>query len=208
VEHNGWASKDVVYPNFNSQVVFECKYELDSLAAFLQLSHDYYSRTRDSEFFRRGRWVDTVDAIIAATSQLLDGTYSPDGKVLISAFSFSRTTDTASETLSNKGVGAPVKGGTGLIRSFFRPSDDSCIFQLFVPANMMMSRYLEACARIMGEIDLDKAGKMKEFAASIRRGIEKYGRVKHPDYGVMYAYEVDGFGSQALMVRRPTRNWS
>jgi len=202
VEHNGWASRDVVSPSYNLQVVFECKYELDSLAAFLQLSHDYYSSTRDSEFFRRTRWVDTVDAIIGATSQLLEGTYSADGKVLRSAFSFSRTSDSASETVSNRGVGAPVKTGTGLVRSFFRPSDDSCTFQLFIPANMMFSRYLEACARIMGEIDLDKAGKMKEFAASIRRGIEKYGRVKHPDYGVMYAYEVDGFGSQALMVRR------
>jgi meiotically up-regulated gene 157 (Mug157) protein len=34
---NSFAATDKVYPPFDNQTVFECKYELDSLAAFLEV---------------------------------------------------------------------------------------------------------------------------------------------------------------------------
>lgn len=37
-EDNEYASGDTVTPVYNNQSVFECKYELDSLAAFLEVS--------------------------------------------------------------------------------------------------------------------------------------------------------------------------
>lgn len=198
---NPWAASDLVVPAFNESAVFECKYELDSLAAFLQLSHEYFSRTGDSSFFKRegGEWADTVRTILNVTSELLIGTYASDGAVNESPFQFKRSTDTGSETMWNNGAGAPVRADTGLVRSFFRPSDDACMFQLFVPANMMFARYLEACVDIMEELDCGTAEEMKEFAEGIRAGIETYGRVKHEEFGEMYAFEVDGYGSHNLM---------
>lgn len=37
-DNNPSASMDTVTPNYTNQSVFECKYELDSLAAFLEIS--------------------------------------------------------------------------------------------------------------------------------------------------------------------------
>ncbi|SPO05015.1 related to Meiotically up-regulated gene 157 protein [Cephalotrichum gorgonifer] len=200
-EYNSWAATDFVVPRFSKSVVFECKYELDSLAAFLQLSHDYFSRTGDAAFFGRpgGAWASTVAVIMNTTSELLRGTYASDGTLNRSPFLFERKSNKASETTSNEGAGAPVRADTGIVRSFFRPSDDACVFQLFVPANMMFARYLDACADIMVELDGGTADTMRGFAEVVRVGIEKYGRVEHREFGEMYAYEVDGFGSHNLM---------
>ncbi len=196
-------SGDYVTPLMDWTTVHECKYELDSLAAFLQLSYDYFTATGDAAFFGKHGWVQAVDTIMATTTELLGGTYSDDGHVNFSPYMFQRQTTTASETLPNSGAGNPVKGGTGLVRSAFRPSDDACIYQLFIPANMMFSRYLAGCAPIMDRFDHKLAQRMARFSESIRVGIEKYGRVKHPVYGDIYAYEVDGFGSHNTMVSVP-----
>ncbi|TGJ88025.1 hypothetical protein E0Z10_g793 [Xylaria hypoxylon] len=198
-EHNGAADTDVVSPPYSSSFVFECKYELDSISAFLQLSWDYYEKTRDAEFFGKFKWVEAVKTILGVAEGLLVGTYADDGSVNTSPYTFQRTTTRVTETLSNDGLGNPVKSGTGLVRSAFRPSDDSTIYQLFIPANMQFSSYLGKSAEIMKVHDADLAKKMRGFAASVRNGIDKHGKVKHATFGEIYAFEVDGFGSSNLM---------
>lgn len=106
-------------------VVFECKYELDSLAAFLQISTNYYEATGDIEFFRNFQWVSAINTIISTTEALLMGTYASNGVVNSSPYTWQRHTTIGTETLSNSGEGNPVADGTGLIRSAFRPSDDA-----------------------------------------------------------------------------------
>lgn len=66
---------------------------------------------------------------------------------------------------------------------------------------MMFSRYLESASQIMATIDgqADLANQMSTFASSIRAAITQYGIVTHPTYGQIYAFEVDGFGSQNMM---------
>ncbi|CAK7233859.1 hypothetical protein SCUCBS95973_008738 [Sporothrix curviconia] len=265
----GFGGGDIVYPPVAHEVVFECKYELDSLAAFLQLSYDYYAATQDGAFFGkrfkkeeesvgdddvefRSNWVLAVEAILATAEEMTRGTYGPDGRTLFSPYQFQRPTTVATETLPNGGAGSPVQAGTGMVRSAFRPSDDACTYQLFVPANMMLARYLAACAPIVAQLgrrhgaagdipttasetrlsngdaahtsvninvnDLfddddysnyrqghrtryyhELALRMTDFAETVRRGIERHGRVHHEVYGNIYAYEVDGFGSHNLM---------
>ncbi|KAI2610562.1 glycoside hydrolase family 125 protein [Hypoxylon sp. NC1633] len=196
---NGYAATDQVKPPFNTSFVFECKYELDSISAFLQLSHDYYDKTQDSEFFGRYSWVDAITTILDVAEGLLVGTYADDGSVNESPYTFQRTSNSATETLANTGAGNPVKGGTGLVRSAFRPSDDSTIYQLFIPANMQFSSYLGKCAAIMEAHDAALAQRMSDFACSVRNGIETHGKVQHAVFGEIYAYEIDGFGSSNLM---------
>ncbi|KAH8666297.1 hypothetical protein BX600DRAFT_461414 [Xylariales sp. PMI_506] len=198
-EDNSAADTDVVVPPYDKDFVFECKYELDSLSAFLQLSFDYYDMTQDADFFGKFQWISAIEMVLNVTEELLIGTYADDGHVNASPYTFQRTTTSASETLLNSGAGSPVKSGTGLVRSAFRPSDDSTIFQLFIPANMMFSSYLAKCAVIMENFDGDIANKMSDFSSSVRAGIERYGKVTHDVFGEMYAYEIDGFGSSNQM---------
>lgn len=197
------AARDQVTPPYDPKIVFECKYELDSLAAFLQLSWDYYEETKDGDFFAKFAWPETVKTILNVTKGMTVGTYAADGKVNASPYTWLRSSTAATETVVNRGTGAPVKGGIGLVRSFFRPSDDSCIYQYFIPANMMLARYLQSCAKIMTKIDPKVADEMENMAADVVIGINKHAIVQHPVYGDLYAYEIDGFGSFNLMVSRP-----
>lgn len=198
-EHNGAADTDVVVPGYSKDFVFECKYELDSISAFLQLSWDYYEKTKDVEFFGKFKWLEAVKTILDVTEGLLVGTYADDGSVNTSPYTFQRTNTAATETLSNKGIGNPVRSGTGLVRSAFRPSDDSTLYQLFIPANMQFSSYLGKSATMMKAHDAGLAEKMSSFATSVRDGINKYGKVNHATFGEIYAFEIDGFGSSNLM---------
>lgn len=192
---------DEVFPSYSNSSVFECKYELDSLAAFLEISTNYFEATNDSSFFAKYSWVNAVQTILDTTKELQIGTYSGNGTVNTSPYTFERYTTSGTETETNSGVGNPVQEGTGLVRSAFRPSDDVCIYQLFIPANMMFSRYLASSVKIMASLPGQAflASEMSSFAASIKSAISQYGLVDNGKYGIMYAFEVDGFGGRNMM---------
>ncbi|KAF2797150.1 glycoside hydrolase family 125 protein [Melanomma pulvis-pyrius CBS 109.77] len=203
IAENPSASEDNVFPVYSNASVFECKYELDSLAAFLEVSANYYDATGDLDFFGKFKWVQAVEAILQVALDMMTPTYGDDGAVLKSPYTFSRLTRRATETLANDGLGNPTGNGTGLIRSAFRPSDDSTIFQLYIPANMMFSTYLASTAKIMGKLNAPNAAslasRMKSLSESLQDAIEAYGTFTHPTYGKIYAFEVDGFGGATIM---------
>lgn len=204
--HNGAYHQNNPRPAYNPKLVFDCKWELDSLASFLQISAAYYSRTGDLAFFGKYSWVDAVQAAVDASAAMRLGTYDQEGHVLPSAWTFTGWTNRGSETLTNDGLGNPVKEN-GMVRSAFRPSDDACIFQLLTPSNMMFAAYLEQASVIMqglAEGNLNpKAGnltaEMRKLANGIRRGIARDAVVTHRDFGEIFAYEVDGYGGANLM---------
>ena len=127
---------------YDQSKTFECKWELDSLASFLQLSSDYYNATGDIGPFQKYKWIDTVEVILHAVEAMRTGTYTPDGRATIevlcilglkftghiapSGYTMVGQTNRATETTSNDGLGNPVRPKTGLIRSTFRPSDGKC----------------------------------------------------------------------------------
>lgn len=200
---NPSASEDTVVPPYNNQSVFECKYELDSIASFLEVSSNYWQATQDTEFFGKYSWLSAVEAVLKVAEDMRTPTYGEDGRVLDSPYSFTRLTDRATETLANDGIGNPVQNGTGLIRSAFRPSDDATIYQLFIPANMMFSRYLGSAADIVsalgGSNSSGLASRMTSMSNDLRDAIDKYGIVDTPSHGKIYAFEVDGYFSQNIM---------
>ncbi|KAI1427650.1 glycoside hydrolase family 125 protein [Xylaria sp. FL1777] len=193
-----------VTPPYDHNVVFTCNFELDDFGAFLQLSHDYYTATGDAAFFGKFQWVAAVQSILAAAEALRKPTYGPDGEWVPPAYTFQSYTMTAFGTLGNNGMSYPVND-TGMVRSPFRPSDDAAIYDFQIPANMMLSRYLEATAVIVDKLSgaaaapEDLAAQMRDMAAGVRAGIERFGVVTAPDGRRIYAYEVDGFGGQNLM---------
>ena len=202
IANNTSGSEDVVFPPYSNQSVFECKYELDSLAAFLEISTNYYTATNDLDFFNNFQWVPTIQTILTTVYNLTNGTYAEDGRVLDQPYTWQRLSTSATETLANKGRGNPVLGGTGLIRSAFRPSDDATIYQLFIPANMMFQYYLNSTAHIMSQLSHPLASnlstQMSSLSASIRSAIASHGVVTVGNKQI-YAYELDGYGSTNIM---------
>ncbi|KAF2678064.1 glycoside hydrolase family 125 protein [Lentithecium fluviatile CBS 122367] len=200
---NGAGSQDTVNPAYSNASVFECKYELDSLAAFLEISTNYYEKTNDAEFFGKFQWVQAIEAVLRVAEDMKTPTYGDDGTVLQSPFTFTRLTTRATETLANDGIGNPIANGTGLIRSAFRPSDDSTLYQLYIPSNMMFSAYLSSTAEIMEKLNTGNsaalAEQMRDLSDSLRDAIETHGTVEHERYGKIYAFEVDGFGGRNIM---------
>ncbi|KAI4088806.1 MAG: hypothetical protein L6R37_008150 [Teloschistes peruensis] len=221
--------RNVVKPPYDAQKTYDCKWELDSLASFLQISSEYYNSTGDMGPFIKYRWAETVGVILDAAEAMRTATYTPDGHIAPSGYTMTGQTNRATETTSNDGLGNPIKY-TGMIRSTFRPSDgqsilltllaiyfisslttltdhdlspDATIHQFLIPSNMMFARYLEAASSIMVLIETQEAMnlniRMRLMASEIRAGIQKHGIVHHSLFGPIFAYEVDGYSSQNLM---------
>lgn len=196
----GNGQDDTVHPAYEPSRVFECKYELDSLAAFLALGNQFYEST-GSKAFINSRWLMAMDTILEVLTQQAKPTFDPaSGKYEPNEYRFRRATNRGTETLSLSGVGNPLGPGTGLIRSAFRPSDDTTILGFFIPANAMMAVELKRTADILKAAKQDVlAGKLQERGESIEKGIWEHAVVEHKRYGEVFAYEVDGYGSSILM---------
>ncbi|KAF3352922.1 hypothetical protein VDGD_10137 [Verticillium dahliae] len=191
---------DVVHPLYEAASVFECKYELDSLAHFLALTNRFHNNTGSTKFLT-DRWYTALDTILTVLEQQSRSTFDPQtGTFVRNEYTFQRKTDTSTETLNNKGVGNPLNWDTGLVRSAFRPSDDATILGFFIPANAMMSVELNRTASILHASGKKELGDtLQEWSKRIADGIWKHGVVTHRKYGCVFAYEVDGYGSQIIM---------
>ena len=198
---NGAGSQDTVTPPYNNASVFECKFEIDSWAAFLEVSNNYYIGTGDSSFFGKYSWTDAVETILTNAAQQQITTYATDGSVNIYNYTFERLTFSGEDTLDNSGYGNPTIPVPGLIRSDFRPSDDACIYQYFIPGNMMFARYLNSTSAIASAIgNTDLAARMSSLASSLRSAIDTAGTfTSRSSSSKTYAYEIDGSESINFM---------
>ena len=190
---------DNVHPATEPSFVFECKYEIDSLAAFLSLGNQFYNHTGSTEHVTK-RWFEAIHTLIAVLEEQAEGTFMENGDFRINEYRFSRQTYTGTETLNLNGVGNPLNSGTGLIRSAFRPSDDATILGFFIPGNAMMSVELQRTAAMLSKIGMNDVATILQMKSDhIRKGIFEHGIVHHKKYGDVFAYEVDGYGSSILM---------
>lgn len=195
---NEWSADDNVSPKYDKAVVFEAKYELDSLASFLYLTKRYFEETDDKTFLSNPTWLEALKKVVQTMKDQQLGSIETQN---VPKFSFTRETRSHSETQNLYGIGNPV-AHCGLIRSFFRPSDDSTILQFLIPSNAMAVVGLEGVAAILDKAKTQEelSTVMKDLAKEVRVAIQKWGVIKHPGTGKsVYAFEVDCFGSQVLM---------
>ena len=195
---------DAVHPAYEPSQVFECKYELDSLAHFLSLGNQFYNHTGSTSFLTP-RWYSALQTLLNVLDEQSKPTFDPaTGAFEPNEYRFRRRTDTGTETLTLNGNGNPLNDGTGLVRSAFRPSDDATILGFFIPANAMMSVELKRTGAILAKAGKTKlAEDLKKRGATIEKGIWEYGVVTHKKWGEVFAFEVDGYGScmEPLTVR-------
>ena len=170
----------------------ERKWEIDSLCYPIRLAYEYWKKTGDTSIFS-GEWLKAVGNILATFRQQ----QRKDG---VGPYKFQRNTERALDTMTNDGLGNPVRP-VGLIASAFRPSDDATTFQFLVPSNFFAVTSLRKAAEILTEVNGEKrlASECTALADEVESALKKYAVYDHPEFGKIYAFEVDGFGNRMLM---------
>lgn len=178
--------------DFSSPYIWERKYEVDSLCASIYLVSDYFEVTKDMSIFTdelHGMFRSIIDTFIKEQNHAENSTYY-----------FRRTDCPETDTMPLDGKGNPTVY-TGMTWSGFRPSDDRCLYNYLIPANMMAVVAMKKASELLliGYNDKEYAEKCRILGTEIKEGIEKYGTYIHPVYGKIYAYETDGLGNYRLM---------
>ena len=170
----------------------ERKWEIDSLCYPLRLAYQYWKVTGDDSIFDE-EWIQAITNILRTFKE-------QQRKEGVGPYRFERKTNRALDTVTNNGLGNPVKP-VGLIVSTFRPSDDATTFQFLVPSNFFAVSSLRKAAEILQTVNKKTAlaKECTDLAKEVEAALKKYAVYKHPKYGKIYAFEVDGFGNHLLM---------
>ena len=172
--------------------IHERKWEIDSLCFPVRLAHSYWKATGDTSPFTAD-WKESVRLTVQTfKEQQRKNGHGP--------YSFQRTTSWATDGVPLSGYGYPVKP-VGLICSMFRPSDDATIFPFLVPDNFFAVVALQYAAEILNNVykDAALANTCNDLATEVSIALKQYAIAEHPQFGKVYAYEVNGFGSFNLM---------
>lgn len=172
-------------------VVFERKYEIDSLVYPLWLLNKYFLYTKDSSVF------DSV--FYKALNTIVKTFITEQDYKEKSPYYFIRPGD-EKDSLANNGYGCDYRY-TGMVRSAFRPSDDRCEYPFLVPSNMFIVAVMR---ELLGNL---KAAQIENpfentitiLCEQIEKGIKEFAIVDDSNYGKIYAYEVDGCGNRLMM---------
>ncbi|QCX53860.1 glycoside hydrolase family 125 protein [Elizabethkingia sp. JS20170427COW] len=172
--------------------IHERKWEIDSLCYPIRLSYHYWKKTGDTIPFDE-EW-------LKAQKNILKTFIEQQRKENLGPYKFMRTTPRGSDTLQVDGYGYPVKP-VGLICSSFRPSDDSTIYSFLIPSNLFAVVSLRQSAEILQTVmkETALAQQFLALADEVEKAVQQYGIVDHPQFGKVYAFEVDGFGSYMMM---------
>ncbi|MDE6446465.1 MAG: glycoside hydrolase family 125 protein [Alistipes sp.] len=170
----------------------ERKWEIDSLCYPLRLAYAYWQATGDASVFDE-HWLEAMRCILRTfrEQQRKDG---------VGPYLFTRVTDCQLDTVCNAGKGNPVNP-VGLIASVFRPSDDATTFLFLVPSNFFAVTSLRKAAEILAAVNGEEAmaSECRALADEVEEALRKHAVAEHPEFGEIYAYEVDGFGNRFLM---------
>lgn len=172
--------------------IHERKWEIDSLCYPIRLAHRYWKETGDIKPFT-AEWKKSIELILQTFKQ-------QQRKTDRGPYHFQRQTEKPTDTLPMNGYGFPVKP-TGLICSMFRPSDDATIYPYLIPSNFFAVISLKQAAEMVNAVFTDQklVSDLTTLAAEVEQALQKYATVNHPEFGKIYAFEVDGFGNHNLM---------
>jgi meiotically up-regulated gene 157 (Mug157) protein len=172
--------------------IHERKWEIDSHCYPIRLAYQYWKISGDDTIFGE-EWLQSIQL----TLQTFREQQRKNG---VGPYTFMRYTTRPFDTVGNDGKGSPVKP-VGLIASAFRPSDDATILQFLVPSNFFAVTSLRKAAEILSEINHrdDLAKQCTDLALEVETALKKYATYEHPEFGTIYAYEVDGFGNRLFM---------
>jgi uncharacterized protein len=172
--------------------IHERKWEIDSLCYPIRLSYGFWKTTGDTSVFDAD-WKEAARLIIKTFRE-------QQRKKDKGPYKFERRTSWATDGVPLGGYGYPVKPN-GLICSMFRPSDDATIYPYLIPSNFFAVTSLQQLATIAKEVYKDNAlaKESNDLATEVSHALQQHAMTNHPQFGKVYAYEVNGFGSFNLM---------
>lgn len=179
------------YPE-NHPIVWERKYEIDSLCYPVRLAYLYWKETGDCGVLG--------DDFLESTKITLNLWRAEQHHFEKSPYRFTRKDCPYQDTLHNDGMGEPVDY-TGMTWSGFRPSDDACRYGYLVASNMFAVVVLGYLAEMLSTAYPEETALIEECESlkkDISEGIEKYAVVESGNYGKIYACEVNGKGDYFL----------
>jgi len=173
-------------------------YELDSGAYFFRLLNAYHNAVPEDDIVKDPEVVKAVELMVDLW--ITEQNHEADHKLK----------DYFNEAIGGSlfrypGLPRNGKGSetayTGMTWTGFRPSDDDCKYHYLVPANMFASATLKHVERLASNLweHPQLAEKAKKLREEIDEGIKKWAIVPHPQFGKIYAFEVDGLGNSLLM---------
>lgn len=168
--------------------VWEQKFELDSLMYPLWILDLYYKHSFDKTIF--------TQTVLKGFETIIDVIKKEMDHHNKSSYWFLRPHEDPIHSPQNNGHGLPTNNKTNLVWSAFRPSDDVCTYNFFIPGNQFVVLGLEIIGKYANEATASKAVKLKKL---INDAINEHAIINHPTYGRMFVYETDGFGNYNLM---------
>lgn len=187
------AQTDIRTPRMTPSV-FEGKYEIDSLGAFLKISYWYYRVMGPAVLSK----IVTNDWIAAITNTLntIEIMQSVTGLEKKCPYLFQRDTYVSTDTLFMGGRGPPSKP-FGLSRSLFRPSDDAVTLPYNIPGNAMACvelRHLQSMLKdATSSIKIDDLkARTAAISASLCSALDQVIEASKLSKQKTIPYEVDG----------------
>ncbi|WP_404613658.1 glycoside hydrolase family 125 protein [Rhodanobacter hydrolyticus] len=171
--------------------VAERKWEIDSLCWTIRIAHGYWKATGDRVPFDDD-WRAAMHQVLAT----FRAQQRKDGK---GPYHFQRASAVPTDTVPLDGYGNPALP-VGMIFSMFRPSDDACIYPLFVPANAFAVVSLRQLAEMSRALHGDAAfaADCEALAGEVQAALEKYAVMTDGGQD-FWVYEIDGYGNQLFM---------
>ena len=179
------------YP-LNNPIVWERKYEIDSLCYPIRLTYLYWKATGNKSVLG--------EDFVKSAKITVDLWRTEQHHFEKSPYRFTRKKAPEKDTLGNKGMGNPVEY-TGMTWSGFRPSDDSCQYGYLVASNMFASvvlGYLTEMFEAEHKDETELISECKALKAEIEAGINKFAVIETENHGKIYACEVNGKGDYFL----------
>ena len=172
--------------------VFERKWEIDSHCYPIRLAYNHWKTTGDASVFGP-EWLEAIQLTLKTFKE-------QQRKNGNGPYYFLRVTDRQLDTKCHVGRGNPIKA-CGLIASSFRPSDDATTFEFLVPSNFFAVQSLRQASEILTVVNAKEAlaKECMSLADEVEKALKKHAVVKHPKFGKIYAFEVDGFGNAFMM---------
>lgn len=184
-KEDDWGQWDgLVKSNYLPKIVWERKFEVDSLCYPLSLIWAYYKKTNDASVF---------DELFLQAFDIILETFEKERKHSErSEYFFFRK---GARKVEDVGKSDP-EGEKGLIWSGFRPSDDECMYHYHIPDNMFAVSVLTKLGEIFKETlnDCPRAERCLCLAKELKELIECYGIVEL-DGKKIYVSETDCLGN-------------